>query len=465
MRIFTANFVLAPLLLGSIQAAPAPTEYAAGLEARGLLKGISSGLKGLLPAKDIGSLLDDITDPQSVLSVLEGVEATAAPNSIQQAQSTLQAIYSATPTNLYKNVAKQIQAGLGPSKIHQVASDLRAGKGENCQTNHNPINPREPIYPKKSLQDAPYSLSEEKLRGAIFIPPNFTYGQKPPTVFVPGSGSYGSINFASNLGKLLTNVPYADPVYLNIPGAMLDDAQLNSEYIAYAINYISSITRRKDIAVISWSQGGLDVQWVFTFWPSTRQVVTDLLAVSPDFHGTVFANLLCFSSGSVGLLPCDPSVIQQEYNSNFVNTLRGRGGDSAYVPTTTFYSAIFDEIVEPQQGIIASAYLQDARRVGVTNVELQSVCFGRPAGSFYGHAGVLYNPLTYALIVDALTHDGPGTLERIDLGVVCARFSAPGLTLVDDLATIGLIPIAAVLLLAYPEKLFAEPELKPYARA
>lgn len=51
----------------------------------------------------------------------------------------------------------------------------------------------------------------------------------------------------------------------------------------------------------------------------------------------------------------------------------------------------------------ASAFLNDARQVGVTNAQVQAVCGGKgPAGVFYTHEGMLYNPLAYALTVDTL---------------------------------------------------------------
>lgn len=92
--------------------------------------------------------------------------------------------------------------------------------------------------------------------------------------------------------------------------------------------------------------------------------------------------------------------------------LRSNGGDSAYVPTTTVYS-LTDEIVQPQQGTGASGFIQDSGHISVSNTFLQGACLGGPAGLVCTHEGVLYNPVAYALIKDALTHDGPGNFDRV----------------------------------------------------
>jgi hypothetical protein len=208
-------------------------------------------------------------------------------------------------------------------------------------------------------------------------------------------------------------------------------ANVSKEYAAYAVNYISSLTSR-NVSVIAWSQGNLDMQWAFKYWPSTRSKVSDLISLSPDFHGTQEAYLLCPTELPIG--GCDPSISQQTYSSKFITRLRQNGGDSAYVPTTVLYSST-DEIVEPQSGIGASAYLLDARKVGVTNVQVQVACPLQPAGSVVTHEGMMSNALAFALAVDALTNPGPGQLSRINLPVVCADYLAPGLTLNDFLLT------------------------------
>lgn len=154
--------------------------------------------------------------------------------------------------------------------------------------------------------------------------------------------------------------------------------------------------------------------------------------------------------------------MQQEYTSSFVATLRAEDGDSAFVPTTVLYSS-FDEIVEPQGGMSASAYMLDVRDVGVTNAWTQEVCAGQVAGGVYTHEGMLYNPLSWALAIDALTHDGPGDISRLDLDTVCSTYLAEGLLLDDLLGTEGLLLLALVNLLGYESWTAVEPPIMAYA--
>jgi hypothetical protein len=349
--------------------------------------------------------------------------------------SILASVFSSTPTNLFANVVELAANGLSPGDLGNVLTTYSAGC--NSETNNNPRNPSAAVYPKKSSQDAPYSLTEAQLRQAIYIPSTFTYGNVPPLVMVPGTGSKGCLTFGANFIKQFTGSSFADPVWLNIPDFLLDDAQVNAEYVAYAINYISGISGNKNVSAIAWSQGNLDTQWALKYWPSTRKVVSDFISISADFHGTQLAYLTCPEFPKI---PCPPSVIQQAYNSNFINRIRGNGGDSAYVPTTSIYSST-DSVVQPQTGTGASAYIKDARNVGVSNSEVQSVCNGKPAGLFYTHEGVLYHPLAYALAVDALTHAGPGQTSRLDLNAICNTITSPGLSLADVVATEGSHPI------------------------
>lgn len=198
----------------------------------------------------------------------------------------------------------------------------------------------------------------------------------------------------------------------------------------------------------------------YRYWPSTREVTNNHIAISPDYAGTVEANLICPDG-----LPCDASVFQQQYMeaSNFITTLRNDNGDSAYVPTTVVYSALFDEIVEPQQGVGASAFLNDVRGVGVTNNEAQTVCIGLIGGSFYTHEGMLYNPLSFALAEDALTNGGPGLPSRVDLTTVCNQYLAVGLNIGDFLVTENAIVVAGLALVLHEPKVTEEPVISAYA--
>ncbi|KAI9924130.1 hypothetical protein ASPWEDRAFT_429172 [Aspergillus wentii DTO 134E9] len=331
----------------------------------------------------------------------------------------------------------------------------------NSDKNKNPAPWGRNLYPTKALGDTPYSVAENSLREAIYIPKDFGYGKdgKKPMILVPGTAVPAGLTYYFNFGKL-GSVADVDVVWVNVPNASLGDAQVNSEYVAYAINYISAMSDSK-VSVLSWSQGGLNTQWALKYWPSTRSAVEDFIAISPDYHGSELLPILC---PTLEDLVCTPAFWQQGNNASFVETLRDNGGNSAYVPTTNIFSS-WDEIVAPMDEGNASAILADTRKVGVTNNHLQTICSKKPAGGIYTHEGVLYNPLAWALAVDALKHDGPGNPSRLDLDKVCEQ-SVPeqfGLGLDQVLGTEGLLLVAVAEAFTYSSKSHGEPPIASYA--
>lgn len=91
------------------------------------------------------------------------------------------------------------------------------------------------------------------------------------------------------------------------------------------------------------------------------------------------------------------------------------------------------------------------------------MCKGQVAGGVVTHSGVLFNALTWALVEDALLHEGPGDVARIDLKTVCGQVAAEGLSFENVLATQILLAEAFVNILEYPVKVTVEPPVMAYA--
>lgn len=434
--------ILPALLAGAALAVPTPA-----IEKRDLLSSVIAGLGA------------DATDGAKILSAvvvaIDSVVPTTTPRSFPEATASLSSIF-AEATNIVDAAPELILNGFDPKDIEDLVQGFSAA--DNSFNNSNTQKPSRIVYPKASAHDAPYSVSESSLRGAIHIPAGFTYGRKPPVILFPGTGAPAGQTFAYGYGRVLQNTTFADPLWVNIPSISLGDAQITAEYAAYALNYITAITKR-NASIITFSQGSINVQWALKYWPSTRKHTTDFIALSPDYHGTVLAAAICPAFPNLG---CAPGVLQQIDNSMFIKTLLADGGDSAYVPTTTVRSAT-DEIVQPQAGGNPTGFINDARHMGVSNTLVQDACPLTPAGTFVTHEGILYNALAYALAVDALTHKGPGQLSRVDTQTVCAMFAAQGQSLDDLLATEATaVTFTTNILLGEPRTL-VEPPIMAYA--
>lgn len=231
-----------------------PPKSEGTLRERQLFQNLFSGLQ---------EAAKNIEDPYpGVLSALSAIKTGPSPTSIPQAQSILSSAHAAaTPRGYFEQAAALISSGISSNALGSIVN-LQGTTAENSATNNNPALPKgKSVYPKKEPGDAPYSLTANQLRQQIYIPDDFTYGKIPPVILIPGTGERGGNTYAGNMRKLLRGNPHADPVLLNYPGYGLADAQQNAEAVAYSMNYIAALTG-KNVTVIAWSQGNLNVQWV-----------------------------------------------------------------------------------------------------------------------------------------------------------------------------------------------------------
>lgn len=239
----------------SCTAAPTPTRAGRDEVAKRRLLGAAGGAVGgllgvvgtaLSDLNNLGSTATGAEGYSSALNLLQSVTPTATPTALEPQTAVLSSIFQATPTpnNLYAAAGQLVAAGLTTDNVESALSFVDGLlDGENSEQNLNPINPSKPIYPKASPSDAPYDLTEQQLREVIYIPPTFQYGKSgapQPIILVPGTGDTGYTTFVGNYIPLLTGSDVGDPVWLNIPGYLLNDAQTNAEYVAYAINCKSS---------------------------------------------------------------------------------------------------------------------------------------------------------------------------------------------------------------------------------
>lgn len=197
---------------------------------------------------DLSSIAAGISVGEAILT---NIVPAPGPTSIPQLASEFSQIISKNPSNIFSSGAEILLNGFaGTSYLNLINSYLI----ESSTNNLNLIPPAQPIYPRASASDAPYSLSESDLRKAIYIPPGFTCGRVPPVLFLPGTAALAGQNFGPNYGKLLKDRKVADPVYVNIPDENLGDIQVAAEYAAYTVGYISGIS------------GGRNVRFLFLFF-------------------------------------------------------------------------------------------------------------------------------------------------------------------------------------------------------
>jgi hypothetical protein len=192
---------------------------------------------------------------------------------------------------------------------------------------------------------------------------------------------------------------------VTLPDRRMEDIQRASEYVVSAIRQVAAVSHRR-VAVVAHSGGTMEALWGLRFWPDLAGDVSDFVGLAGSIHGTQLANIVCADPRG-----CAPAVWQATPGSRFLRALHAEPPPLG--PDYTSIASRFDEIVFPQP---ASSWLIRAR-----NILVQDVCPARPVE----HATILADLVSYRLVVDALTHDGPADPARLPKSVCLQGFMIP----------------------------------------
>jgi hypothetical protein len=268
-----------------------------------------------------------------------------------------------------------------------------------------------------------------------------------PVLLVPGTTQDPATNFSWNYEKGFTQQrrPWCS---VALPDRGMADVQVAGEYVVHAIRTLHERSGQK-VEVVGYSQGGMLPRWALRFWPDTRSLVDDVVAIDPSNHGTLDANALC-------TLTCAPSIWQQQAGSHFLAALNSGQQTFAGIDYTVVYSNT-DEVVVPNAGPAALSPLPPGPG-RIANIAAQSIC---PLDVSEHLAMGTYDPVAYAVVQDALNHAGPAVAARIPRSICLSPLSPPVDPLTFPAHMAQVVALAGDELATYPHT-SAEPPLAPY---
>jgi triacylglycerol lipase len=251
------------------------------------------------------------------------------------------------------------------------------------------------------------SAPASSLKNSLICNDELAGAQRDPVLLVHGTFADSKINWSWNYQAFLPS--RGQPACaVDLPKRAAGDIQFATEYVVYAIRAMAQASGRK-VAIIGHSQGGLEPRWALRWWPDLRRLVSDVISFATPQHGTLFTDTRCNKPGS-----CAASLYQMRSDSAFLRALNRRRETVPGVPFTSVWSAT-DQFVTPQR---PAATLR-----GASNVSVQQLCPGR----YVDHASMAFDAAAFAIAVDALDHEGPAKLNRIDRSI-CQQDTMPGVT-------------------------------------
>jgi triacylglycerol lipase len=293
------------------------------------------------------------------------------------------------------------------------------------------------------------TVAAASLRGALTCDHSLAHAYKDPVLLVHGTFADSAINWSWNYAKVLPATGRR-VCWVDLPDKAAGDIQVSTQYVVAAIRTMAKRSHRH-VAIISHSQGGLEVRWALRWWPRLRALVSDAILLVPPNHGAIYPDMACTQPGS-----CAASLYQMMSGSQFLAAL-DRGGDAiGKVPFTSIATSDDTIFVGPGQAALKPA--------GPTtrSFVLQDLCPGHQAQ----HNDLPFDGPAYQIALDALNHRGPAGAQRLKPAKVCASDTMPGVDRADAEARLAAYTGTLVALLGpMGPKAQGEPALAPYARA
>jgi hypothetical protein len=236
-----------------------------------------------------------------------------------------------------------------------------------------------------------------------------------PVVLSPATGVNSVQNYSWNYERAF-DAQHRPWCAVTMPFHTLGDIQTAGEYLVHAVRTMHHRAGRR-IAILGHSQGGMSMRWALRFWPGTRPMVADVIGMAGSNHGTTV-----LQNCKPGQTECPPADWQQGADARFLRALNSHAETFAGTSYTEIYTHT-DEVVQPNgNGKTRASSALHTGRGKITNVATQSIC---PLDVDEHLTVGTIDPVTYALVMDALRHRGPAEPRRIDRAV-CNRVYQPG---------------------------------------
>jgi triacylglycerol esterase/lipase EstA (alpha/beta hydrolase family) len=296
----------------------------------------------------------------------------------------------------------------------------------------------------------PLSVPQSDLDASLSCKGNVAGGSHTPVLLVPGTAENPTAEFSWNWEPALQalGIPYCT---VALPQSGTGDIQDAAEYVVNAIRTMHAQAGER-IGVVGHSQGGMLPRWVFRFWPDTRPMVDDLVGLAPSNHGTLTAIPVCVAV-------CPASFRQQTAGSEFTKALNSYQETFLGISYTVVYTHT-DEVVTPNLDETGSSSLHGGGGE-ISNVAVQQLC---PL-DVNEHLGLgTYDPLAWALAIDALEHAGPADPTRIPSGV-CTQLAMPGVDPATVATKAAQFAAEVATAIAGAQQVSTEPPLRCYVTA